>query len=87
MQYIVQKPFYFAGDSYKPGDVFDPAKYPFVCDSAKLSRLVNTRRIMEDFKVCGKDVKQRASVNAETSSQDGFFAEEIKNPKRSKGGE
>lgn len=95
MQYIVQKPFCFAGDSYKPGDTFEPEKYPFVCDSAKLARLVSTRRVVEDFKICGKDKKvassnkdaEAAAANTETSSQDSVSAEESKSPKRSKGGE
>lgn len=96
MQYIVQKPFCFAGDQYKPGDTFEPEKYPFVCDSAKLARLVSTRRIVEDFKLCGKDKKEPLpnngeevgnSQDADTSSQDSVSAAEIKSPKRSKGGE
>ena len=95
MHYIVQKPFCFAGDSYKPGDTFEPEKYPFVCDSAKLARLVSTRRVVEDFKICGKDKKhplpkdaeEAVAANTETSSQDSVSAEESKSPKRSKGGE
>lgn len=77
MQYIVQKPFSFAGDSYKAGDVFDPAKYPFVCTSAKLARLVGTRRVMEDFKVCGRDTKKPVAPVEEAT-------EEAKTLKRSK---
>lgn len=95
MQYIVQKPFCFAGDQYKPGDTFEPEKYPFVCDSAKLARLVSTRRVVEDFKLCGKDKKETlpnkdaesVSQDAETSSQDSVSVDEIKNVRRSKGGE
>lgn len=82
MQYIVQKPFCFAGDQYKPGDTFEPEKYPFVCDSAKLARLVSTRRVVEDFKLCGKD---KPISNAKTSPQDSVSVDEIKNVRRSKG--
>lgn len=83
MQYIVLKPFTFAGDQYKSGQVFDPAKYPFVCDSRKLARLVSTRRLVEDFKLPASF----ASADAETSHEDGESAQEKGNVKRSKAAE
>lgn len=83
MHYIVVKPFIFAGDHYKSGQVFDPAKYPFVCDSRKLARLVSTRRLVEDFKLPASF----ASADAETSHEDGESAQEKGNVKRSKAAE
>lgn len=85
MQYIVLKPFIFAGDQYKSGQVFDPAKYPFVCDSRKLARLVSTRRLVEDFKLPASFAS--ASADAETSHEDGESAQEKGNVKRSKAAE
>lgn len=83
MQYIVLKPFTFAGDQYKSGQVFDPAKYPFVCDSRKLARLVSTRRLVEDFKLPASF----AAEYAETSHEDGESSQEKGNVKRSKAAE
>jgi hypothetical protein len=83
MQYIVLKPFTFAGDQYKSGQVFDPAKYPVVCDSRKLARLVSTRRLVEDFKL----PSSFAAEYAETSHEDGESAQEKGNVKRSKAAE
>lgn len=88
MQYIVLKPFIFAGDQYKSGQVFDPAKYPFVCDSRKLARLVSTRRLVEDFKLPASFAHaEDAPADAETSHEDGESAQEKGNVKRSKAAE
>lgn len=80
MQYIVVKPFAFAGDQYKAGDVFDPAKYPYACDSRKLERMVRTRRVVEDFKIVPKPDSQQA-VEAPSEAPETL---EKKNVKRSK---
>lgn len=100
MQYIVVKPFSFAGDQYKSGDVFVPAKYPLTCDSRKLARLVSTRRLVEDFKIPSKVVEapvkapvkapveapvEAEAKNAEVSHEDAASAPEKENVKRSKG--
>lgn len=96
MQYIVVKPFSFAGDQYKSGDVFVPAKYPLTCDSRKLARLVSTRRLVEDFKIPSKVVEapvkapveapvEAEAKNAEVSHEDAASTPEKENVKRSKG--
>lgn len=88
MHYIVVKPFTFAGDSYTTGQVFDPAKYPFACDSRKLARMVSTRRLVEDFKLPSSfAAEEAASADAETSHEDGAEAQEKGNVKRSKAAE
>ena len=89
MQYVVVKPFAFAGDVYNPGDVFVPSKYPHTCDSRKLARLVSTRRIVEDFKIPAKVVEapvEAPAKDAETSPQEAASASETESVKRSKGG-
>lgn len=88
MHYIVVKPFSFAGDQYKSGQVFDPAKYPAVCDRRKLERLVSTRRLVEDFKLPASFAAEEAAAeDAETSHEDGAEAQEKGNVKRSKAAE
>lgn len=84
MHYIVVKPFAFAGDQYKTGDVFEPSKYPASCDSRKLARMVSTRRLVEDFKLPIQPVAH-VSEDAETSHEEGESAPEMESVKRSKG--